>query len=105
MLKVKYFNHPHIVNFLNEPPLATYGIIPWNDDVLIYFARFVCVEFFENMKSDYTDLPSKYYGVRKSQTYNQRGAFQDLASPRPPPPLISLRQRIVSLISYIEATY
>ena len=99
MLKVKYFNHPHIVNFLNEPPLATYGIIPWNDDVPIYFARFVCVEFFENMKSDYTDLPSKYYGVGRGRTHNRRGCFQDPTFPQPPLPLMSLPPSVVNLRS------
>jgi hypothetical protein len=60
--------------------------------------------FFENMQPDYTNLPSKYYGVGKGRTYNRRGAFRDPVFPRPPPPLVSHPPRVVSLPSEMEAT-
>jgi hypothetical protein len=104
MLKVQYFKHPNIAIHIYDRFLAAYGRFPWNDEVPYYFARFIYAEFFENMHPDYTDLPSKYYGVGKGQTYNQRGAFQDPSFPRPPPPLVSRPPRVVSLPSEMEAT-
>ena len=50
---------------------------PWNDEVEHYFARFIYTKFFEHMKPDYIDLPSKFYGAGKSWTYNRRGEFRD----------------------------
>jgi len=47
--------------------LAMYGKLPWNDEVLVYFVKLFNAEFLLDMKLDYTDLPSKYYGTGKGQ--------------------------------------
>ena len=69
MLKVKYFKHPKITHHLYDRFLAAYCIFPWNDEVPHYFARFFYAKFFLNMKLDYTDALSKFYGVGKGRTY------------------------------------
>lgn len=75
MLKVQYFKHPEIAHNLYDQFLAAYDRLPWNDEAPHYFAQFIYVEFFEHMKLDYIDLPSKFYGVGKCQTNIHRGAF------------------------------
>ena len=45
MLKVKYFKHPEIAHHLYDRFFASYGRLPWNDEVPHYFVRFFYVEF------------------------------------------------------------
>ena len=101
MLKVQYFKHPHITYHLYDPLLAAYGRFPWNDEVP-HYAKFIYVEFFKNMNPDYTDFPSKYYGVGRGRTYNLKGAFRDTTFPQPLPPLVSQPLRVVTLWSEME---
>ena len=65
MLKVQYFNHPHIAHYFYDRHLAAYGRILWNDEVLIYFTKLFYEEFFLQMKPNYNDLPSEFFGPRK----------------------------------------
>jgi len=46
MLKVQYFKHPNIAGHIYKRFLAAYGRFPWNDEVLIYFARLFYAEIF-----------------------------------------------------------
>ena len=39
MLKVQYFKQPDIAGYLYDRHLATYGRLPWNDEVPIYFEK------------------------------------------------------------------
>ena len=39
-LKVQYFKHLELAHFLYDQFLASYGRLPWNDEVPKYFARF-----------------------------------------------------------------
>ena len=97
MLKVQYFKNPKIAHHLYDIFLATYGIFPWNDEVPHYFARFVYADFFLSMKLDYTDAPSKFYGIGKVRTYEQEGAFRDPLFPKDAPCLIPQPKRLVTL--------
>ena len=45
MLKVQYIKHPHIARYLNDRHLAAYGRLPWNDEVLLFFAKLFYVKF------------------------------------------------------------
>ena len=45
-LKVQYFKHLELSHFLYDRFLATYGQLPWNDEVPNYFARFFYDDFF-----------------------------------------------------------
>ena len=65
MLRVQYFKHPHIVGYLYDGHLATYGRLPWNDEVPVYFAKLFYAELFLGMKPNYNDLPSEFFGPRK----------------------------------------
>jgi hypothetical protein len=103
MLKVQYFKHPHLAHLLYDRFLAAYGRFPWNDEVSQYFARFFYAEFFLNMKPDYTDVHSKFYGVGKGRIYDREGAHRDPATLRPPPQ-ISRPPRLVALKSEMEPT-
>ena len=69
-LKVQYFKHPKLAQFLYDLFLGAYGRFPWNDEVPNYFARFFYAEFFLGMKPDYTDIHSEFYGVGKGRIYN-----------------------------------
>ena len=53
--------------------------------------------FIVNMKPDYTDAPSKFYGIGKGRTYEQEGAFQGPLLPKATPPLVPQPQRLVTL--------
>ena len=46
MLKVQYFKHPNIACYFYDRHLAAYGRLPWNDEVLFYFAQFFYAIFF-----------------------------------------------------------
>ena len=96
MLKVQYFKHPEIAHHLYDRFLASYCRFPWNDEVPHYFVRFFYVEFFLNMKPNYTDV-SKFYGVGKGRTYEREGAYRDPLLPNPTPHLVPLPQRVVTL--------
>ena len=65
MLKVKYFKHPHIACYLYYRYLAAYGILPWNDEVLLYFEKLFYAEFFLQMKPNYNDLAYEFFGPGK----------------------------------------
>ena len=97
MLKVQYFKHPEIAHLLYDRFLDVYGIFPWNDEVPNYFARFFYAEFFLNMKPNYTDALSKFYGIGKGRTYEQEGAFHDPLLPKATPRLVPQPQRLVTL--------
>ena len=77
MLKVQYFKNPEIAHHIYDKLLVAYGRFPWNDEVPHYFARFFYVEFFLNMKPEYTYAPSKFYGIGKGRTYEWEGSFRD----------------------------
>ena len=38
-LKVQYFKHPHIAQYLYDRHLAAYRRLPWNEEVPLYFAK------------------------------------------------------------------
>ena len=69
MLKVQYFKRLEIAHHLYDMFLESYGIFPWNDKVPHYFVRFFFAEFLLNMNPNYTDAPSKFYGIGKGRTY------------------------------------
>ena len=75
MLKVQYFKHPNIAGHLYNRFLVVYGKLLWNDEVPHYFARHFYAEFFMDMHTDYTILPSNYYGAGKGQTYDWKWAY------------------------------
>ena len=65
MRKVEYFKHPNIVGHLYDRHIAAYGKLPWNDKVLIYFSNLFYEKLFLEMKPNYNDLPSKFFGPGK----------------------------------------
>ena len=73
MLKVQYFKNPHIAHYLYDRHLAAYGRLPWNDEVPLYFAK-----LFFQMKPNYNDLPSKFFGPEKGRLCDHRGARRDI---------------------------
>ena len=89
MLKVQYFKHPEIAHFLYDRHLEAYGRIPWNDEVPIYFANLFYAELFLEMKPNYNDLTSKFFGPRKGRLYDRKGTRRDVELPLPEPPLVS----------------
>jgi hypothetical protein len=96
MPRVQYFKHPHFAGHLYNRFLAAYGKLSWNDEVPHYFARHFFTEFFLQMKPDYTNLPSKYYGPGKGRTYNRKGAYRSGALSRPPQPLVPHPKMMIS---------
>ena len=77
MLKVKHFKHHELANVLYDQFLATYGRFPtWNDEAPNYFAKFFYAYFFENMKPEYIDIPSTYYGDGRTKIYVRKGALR-----------------------------
>ena len=74
MLKVQYFKHPDIAHYLYDRHLAAYGRLPWNDEVPIYFAQLFYAEFFLDVKPNYNDLSSKFFGSGKVRLYDHKGA-------------------------------
>ena len=99
MLKVKYFKHPHIACHLYDRHLAAYGRLPQNDEVLLYFAK-----LFLQMKPNYNDLPSEFFGPGKGQLCDHRGAKRDIELHCPEPPLVSQIFRVETLSSKMDAT-
>ena len=89
MLKVQYFKHPEIAHLLYDRQLATYGRIPWNNEVHLYFAKFFYAELFLGMIPNYNDLPSEFFGPGKGRLYDRKGAKRDAGLPRPKPPLVT----------------
>ena len=104
MLKVKYFNNPHIACYLYDINLAAYGRLSWNDEVLPYFARLFYVEFFLEMKPNYNDLPFEFFGPGKGILCERRGPKCDVEFPRPEPPLVSRPLRIENFWSEMDDT-
>ena len=88
MLKVQYFKHHEIAHHLYDRFLAAYSRFPWNDEVPHYFARFFYAEFFLNMKPNYTDAMSKFYGIGKGRTYEWEGSFTYPLFPKATPHLV-----------------
>ena len=89
MLKVKYFKHPHIARYLYDRHLTTYGRIPWNDEVPLYFSKLFYAEFFLQMKPNYNDLPSEFFGPGKGRLCDGSGTRRDVELPHLEPPLVS----------------
>ena len=89
MLKVQYFKHPHIAHYLYDRHLAAYGRLPWNDEVPLYFEKLFYAEFFLQMKPNYNDLPSEFFGPGKGRLCDHRGARHDVELPHPETPLVS----------------
>ena len=104
MLKVQYFNHPNIAHYLYDKHLAAYRRLPWNDEVPVYLAQLFYVEFFLDMKPNYNDLPSEFFGQGKSRLYDCKGAKRDVELPRPESPLVSRPFRVETLRSEMDAT-
>ena len=99
MLKVHYFKNSNIAGHLYDRNHATYGRIPWNEEVLIYFAK-----LFLGMKPNYNDLPSECFGPGKGQLCDHRGDKRDSDLPRLDPPLVSRPLCAKNLRSEIDAT-
>ena len=104
MLKVQYFKHPNIARYLYDRHLAAYGRLPWNDEVLVYFAQMFYAEFFLGMKPNYNDLPSEFFGLGKGRLYDRKGAKRDVELPHPEPRLVSRSFRVETLRSEMDAT-
>ena len=77
MLKVQYLKHLNIACHLYDRHLAVYGILPWNDEVPVYFAKLFYVELFLGMKPNYNDLPSEFFGLGKGRLCDCRGTKHD----------------------------
>ena len=77
MLKVQYFKHPDLAFHLYDRHLAAYGRLPWNDEVLIYFAKLFYAELFLGMKPNYNDLPFEFFGLGKGRLYDSRGTKRE----------------------------
>ena len=88
MLKTQYFKHPNIAHYLYDRHLAAYGRLPWNDEVPLYFEKKNYAEFFLEMKPNYNDLLSEFFGLGKGQLCDCRGARHDGELPCPDPPLV-----------------
>ena len=65
MLKVQYFKHLDITHYLYDRRLAAYGRLPWNEEVPVYFAKLFYAKNFLEMKPNYNDLPSEFFGPGK----------------------------------------
>ena len=104
MLKVQYFKHPDIAGYLYDQHLATFGRLPWNDEVPFYFAQMFYAEFFLGMKPNYNDLPSEFFGLGKGRLYDRKGAKLDVELPRPEPPLVSRLVRVETLRLEMDVT-
>ena len=65
MLKVQYFKHPNIAHYLYDIHLAAYGRLPRNDEVPLYFAKLFYAELFLQMKPNYNDHSSEFFGLEK----------------------------------------
>ena len=89
MMKVQYFKHPDIAHYLYDIHLATCGRLPWNDKVPLYFAKLFYAELFLQMKPNYNDLPSEFFGPGKGRLCDHRGIMHDADFPRLEPPLVS----------------
>ena len=105
MLKAQYFKHPDIAGHLYDRHLTTYGILPWNDEVFLYFEKLFYVELFLGMKPNYNDLPSEFFGPRKGRLCDRRGARHDFELSHPEPPLFSRPLRVKNLRSEMDATF
>ena len=82
MLKVKYFRHLDIASHLYDRHLDVYGRLPWNNEVPLYFEKLFYAEFFLQMKPNYNDLPSKFFGLGKGQLCDRSGARCNVGFPR-----------------------
>ena len=102
-LKVQYFKDPKIAHHLYDQFVVAYGRFPWNDEASNYFARFFYARVFLNMKPDYTDIHSEFYGVGKGRICNEKGSLRDPSTLRPPPQ-ISRPPRLVTYKSEMEPT-
>ena len=89
MLKVQYFKHTHITHNLYDRHLAAYGIIPWNDEVPLYFEKLFYTKFFLEMNLNYNDLLFEFFGPRKGQLCDCSSARCDVELSYPEPPLVS----------------
>ena len=78
MLKVQYFKYLHIAHYLYYRHLSSYGRLPWNNEVPLYFAKLSYAEYFLQMKPNYNDLPSKCFGPRKGRLCDRRGTRLDV---------------------------
>jgi len=56
------------------------------------------------MKLDYIDLSSKFYGIRRGQTYERKVALRVIEFPHPLPHLIPQPPRFVTLRSEMDTT-
>jgi len=97
MLKVQYFRHPELAHQIYDRFLAIYGRLPWNDEVSHYFARFFYAMFFLDMKQNYTNIKSKYYGIGKGRTYEQEGALRDEKASKANPPFVPQPKNLITL--------
>ena len=104
MLKVQYFKHPNIAHYFYDRHLAAYGRLPWNDEVPLYFENVFYAKFFLELKPNYNDLPSEFFGLGKGQLCDHRGAKCDSKFPRTEPPLVSRPLRVETLQSNMDAT-
>ena len=104
MLKVQYFKHPHIAHYLYDRHPTAYGRLPWNNEVPLYFAKKNYAEFFLQMKPNYNDLPSEFFGPGKGRLCDRRGARHDVELPHPEPPLVSRYFCVETLWSEMKGT-
>ena len=104
MLKVKYFNNPHIALYLYDRHLVASERLPSNNEVLIYFAKLFYEKLFLGMKLNYNDLPSEFFGPKKGWLCEHRGAKCDSRLPRPKPPLVSRPLCVENLWSEMDVT-
>jgi len=104
MLVMQYFKHPDIASHLYDRFLEAYGMLPWNDEVLIYFAKLLYERLFLGMKPNYNDLPSEYYGTRRGRLCDCKGALCHTKLSRRPPPLVYQTPCLINFWSKMYVT-
>ena len=95
-LRLNYFSHEDATPHVHDRFIGAWGMFPYHDYVPLYFSKHIYCKFLLHMCSDYTSIPSPFYGSNRGHSYDHPGACRDPAFVPPPSGLMPTpRQRII----------
>ena len=92
-LRLKEFKLEAAVPYVYDRFIGAWGMFPHHDQVPLYFAKHIYVEFVLDMHLDYTSTASSFYGASGGRSHPCPGARRDLAAQPEPEPLVCLPTR------------
>ena len=94
-LRLREFKLEAATPYVYDRFIGAWGMFPHHEQVPLYFAKHIYVEFVLGMRPDYTSTPSAFFGAGRGRSYQRPRAQRDPGYVPPPPRLVSIPERMV----------